>query len=126
MKSVFWLAILLALLSSPVFAQPIGGYEMWTSWTLLDKASFVGGALSQAPQTCDLIAHYQVRTTPGLTYTSAFYACLTRMHEESIDSPAVIKEMDRLYKMPSNRDNFLGPVYREALKNLSKKKKEGI
>ena len=121
-RNVFLVVFTLSLYSSAV-AQNVGSYQVWSSWTMIEKASFIGGVLSQSPKICDLVAKYHVRTTPGETYAPLFYACLTQIHEGSMDSPAVIKEMDRIYKIQEMQNKHLGIVYRAAVQNLIEMKR---
>ena len=118
MKTVLLLAVLVGFTCSPSHAQGQKDYELWASWETPEKASFVGGALSQLPKICEIIAGYYARK-PGSNYTAIYYHCLTKEYQEAMDSIAVMKEMDRLYQNPEMRNRPLGKVYRIAVKNLN-------
>ena len=121
MKTILLLAVLVGFTCSPVAAQKIGSYEMWASWDIFDKACFLGGALSQLPIICDLLAtHYMPEA--DLDYTSKYYKCMIAKHSVAMKTLAVRDEMDRLYTDPAFRKLHIGAVYRQAIENLTNKK----
>lgn len=123
MKQVCLLTLILAL-ASPVSAQLVGGYEVWSTWTPHDKATFAGGALSQAPKICEVIAAYQVRNIPDSTYTSLFYECMMERYSYAMDVLEIRNEIDILYKNLENRKKSLATIYRDVIIDRADKKKK--
>ena len=123
MRTFFLVIFFLSFVPSAATAQE-EDYNLWISWDLLEKTTFVAGALSQAPMLCEAIADYQKRIHQNIEYTSLYYECITRKNAQSMNVVAVTKEMDIIYSKREMRNLALPNVYREAIYNIRNKPKK--